>query len=151
MYFKQVRPNCESNNCEGQPHTVLAHTCLCESCECRKNLQFSINRYSQLPYSGKLLARFLVWWFGELIKDCQIKNSPIKLYAYMPMTLGIQITKFKFCQYQLRAILSNLMLTKILSNLMLTKITPAIQLSYSSITLFSVMIVTSVHSVQFSA
>ena len=60
----------------------------------------------------------------------------------MPMTLGIQITKFKFCQYQLRAILSNLMLTKI---------TPAIQLSYSSITLFSVMIVTSVHSVQFSA
>ena len=31
----------------------------------------------------------------------------------MPMTLSIQITKFEFHQYEMRAVLPNLMLTKV--------------------------------------
>ena len=50
------------------------------------------------------MARFLIWRFGKFGKDHQIKNSPIYINACTPMVLHIQITKFKFRQYQLRAL-----------------------------------------------
>jgi hypothetical protein len=59
-----------------------------------------------------LLARFLIWRFGEFGIGCQIKNSPIELNARMPMAVSIHITKFKLRQYRLRAIPPNLMLAK---------------------------------------
>ena len=37
----------------------------------------------------------------------------IKFNAHMPMTLSIQIAKFKFRQYQIRAVSPNLMFTKV--------------------------------------
>ena len=57
--------------------------------------------------------RFLTWRFGELGKDRQIKTRQFKLNVCTPIMLSIQITKFKFRQYQLKAISPNLMLAKI--------------------------------------
>ena len=56
------------------------------------------------------LARFLIWQFGELGKDRQIKNSPIWIIVCVPMALRIQIAKLKVRQYLLRANSPNLML-----------------------------------------
>ena len=42
-----------------------------------------------------------------------VKIAKLKLTACAPMTLSVQIAKFKFHQYQLRAILPNLMLAKL--------------------------------------
>ena len=53
---------------------------------------------------------FLIWRFGKFIKNHQIKTRPFKIYACMPMTLHIQIAKFEFHQYQMRAVMPNLML-----------------------------------------
>ena len=55
----------------------------------------------------------LIWQFGELGQDSQIKNSLIQIIACMPMVLRIQIAKLKFRQYQLRANSPNLMLAKV--------------------------------------
>ena len=41
------------------------------------------------------------------------KNCQFKVTAYTPLALSIQIAKFKIQQYQLRAILPNLILAKI--------------------------------------
>ena len=45
----------------------------------------------------------------NLVKIVQLQTHQFRL---MPMALTIQNTVFKFCQYQLRAILPNLMLAK---------------------------------------
>ena len=43
--------------------------------------------------------RFLVWWFGEFSIDHQINNSPIELYARMPMVvLKLQIANLNFAK-----------------------------------------------------
>ena len=42
-----------------------------------------------------------------------IKNLPTELNAQAPMAVSIQIAKFKFFQYQWRAISPNLMLAKV--------------------------------------
>ena len=68
--------------------------------------------HTPLPYSKETLVRFLIWQFGEISKDCQIKNSPMLIIVCASMALRIQIAKFKNCQYLLRANLPNLMLTK---------------------------------------
>jgi hypothetical protein len=65
-------------------------------------------------YSGKPLARFLIWQFDEFSIDRQIKNSPIEFDARVPMTVSIQIAKFKLHQYRWRAILPNLMFAKVI-------------------------------------
>ena len=48
-------------------------------------------------------ARFLIWRLGEFSKVAKC----------LPMMLSIQIAKFKFHQYQVRAVLPNLMLAKV--------------------------------------
>ena len=58
------------------------------------------------------LTRFLIWRFGEIDKDPQIKNSLISITVCTPMALRIQIVKFKIRQYLLRANLPNLMFAK---------------------------------------
>ena len=44
-------------------------------------------------YNGKLW-RGLIWRFGELGKDRQIKTRQLKLNVCMPVMLNIQIAKF---------------------------------------------------------
>ena len=63
-----------------------------------------------MPYSGKFWRGFQ---FGDLANWVKIATRQFKLNAHAPMTLSIQIAKFKFHQYQLRAASPNLMLTKI--------------------------------------
>ena len=70
--------------------------------------------FYNVPYSGKLWWVFLIWRFGKFDKDRQIKNRQFKLNACVPMMLSIQIAKFKFCQYQLRAVSPSSMLAKVI-------------------------------------
>ena len=53
---------------------------------------------------------FLIWRFGEISKDRQIKNSPVSIIVCAPMVLRIQIAKLKTHQYLLRANSPNSML-----------------------------------------
>ena len=53
----------------------------------------------EVPYSGKILARFLVWWFGGLEEDRQINIKPRSAvlvlkerYLYTPQTLGTPLS-----------------------------------------------------------
>ena len=78
--------------------------------------QLILHTIWHIPYSGKL------WWgfdlanlvkIGEFGKDCRIKNSPILTIGCASMTLRIQIAKFKYHQYLLRANSPNLMLTEL--------------------------------------
>ena len=59
----------------------------------------------------EVLVRFLIWQFGKLGKDRQ--NLKLTINACVSMALSILIAKFKFHQYELRAVLPNLMLTKV--------------------------------------
>ena len=72
--------------------------------------------------------RFL---FGKLGKDWQLKLANLYLHVH----LSIQIAKFKFCQYQLRAVSPNLMLVKV----------PAIRYVSCSIVMKAVGIAVYVH------
>ena len=47
------------------------------------------------------------------VKIAKLKTRQFKLNVRVSMALSIQITKFKFHQYKLRAILPNLMLSKV--------------------------------------
>ena len=67
-----------------------------------------------IPLNGKLLVKFLIWRYGEIRKDRCIRNSPIWINGCAPMVLRIQIAKFKFCQYLLKADLPNVMLAKVI-------------------------------------
>ena len=41
----------------------------------------------------------MIWLFGEVSQDCQIKT---RQFMFAPMAPRTQITNFKFCQYQQR-------------------------------------------------
>ena len=77
-------------------------------------------------YIGKLLAAcqllycIVGTWRGfkcgnlvNWVKIAKLKTCLFKLNACAPMTLSIQIAKFKFRQYQLKAVSPNLMLAKV--------------------------------------
>ena len=49
----------------------------------------------------------------NLVKIAKLKSRLYNFIVCMPMALRIQITKFKFCLYLLRANLPNLMLAKL--------------------------------------
>ena len=49
---------------------------------------------SKVPYSKKLWWGFLIWQFGELGKDCQIKSHQFKLYACVLVALSIWIAQY---------------------------------------------------------
>ena len=73
-------------------------------------LQYRFKAYFACTYTvqRETLARFLIW---QLI--AKLKTHQLKLNACVPMTVSIQIAKFKFQQYQLKAVSSNLMLAKV--------------------------------------
>ena len=50
------------------------------------------------------LARFLIW---------QIAILKLLMHVHLHRMLSIQIAKFKFCQYKMRAISPNLILAKV--------------------------------------
>ena len=77
--------------------------------------------YMQLKRIAGNFGEVLIWQFGELGKDRQIKNSPIWIIECWPVALRIQIAKYKIRQFLLRVNSPNSMLTK-LSHYMVAKI-----------------------------
>ena len=96
-------------------------------CKSRLHLWYNAKCCANLVYTSGTMLREVyyktVWWetferarFLRVVKfgkDCQTKNSPLKLGSPWTMVLSIQSPNFKFCQYQLRAVLPNFMLSKL--------------------------------------